>query len=620
MLQAGQQIGPFVVVRHLATGGTSEVYLVQEGARPLALKILKDSLCHLTAPQARMINEATVLESLHIDGVVRVLYNDDFEGRPYYVMEYLPSSLAERLSSPQRLVDVLPWLMAIARILAALHARGFVHRDVKPQNILFAQDHTPRLADFGHAKLPDEAGSIIPHSTETGTFLGTRDYAAPEQILNAKAVTDRADIYSLGVILFEALAGRRPFVARTEEARTLEQLTRRAPRLSRIAKHVPPALDELVARMLATDPQKRPTADEVVTRLSTLPQTYVSPMRWPRYAAALFLPLFLSCPLHSYSFADFDQALDLHSLDAAAAILDDTAGVALTPYEEAKRTQKQADLLRERGDLKPAQDAYAEACEQFKGLQKTKDQANCLTRLAEMHLHAGDAEPARHLYEEARALRERRAARDETSGGDEFYYAAYALGLWSLEQGDAAQAAAFLFRARGLTQNPLYLARTEERLAALTESARHSATPTADTAIRLADSAWPRAEAALRSKPRSRLAQLIHVRVALRRAWLREDSALEQAAWDKLDAVWSADRRRGLWAHSYLELLFDRLAQVPQREDLRARARLVFRELGQRSQWQGDVHVQRWQSMLEETKPPARPKITAAAPSQPNPA
>lgn len=260
MLKAGQQIGPYVVVSHVADGGTSEVYLVQAEGQSFALKILKEPLCQLSVLQARLLNEAIVLESVRIDGVVRVFGNGDFQGRPYFVMEYLPDSLAQRLPGPLPLREALALAEELAGILSELHARGLIHRDVKPQNVLFTKASALRLIDLSHAKLPHDEESLIPHSTETGAFLGTRDYAAPEQLLNAKAVDGRADVYALGMLLYESLCGRRPFAAVADKDVARKRLTRQAPRLSTLAPRIPPQLDRLLARMLELSPQARPTA------------------------------------------------------------------------------------------------------------------------------------------------------------------------------------------------------------------------------------------------------------------------------------------------------------------------------------------------------------------------
>ena len=187
-LPVGLRIGSYVIAEYLGEGGTSEVYLVRRDEESFALKILKEEERQSEVLQTRLINEAASLRQLNVEGVVRVHDEGDFAGRPYYVMEYLPSSLVDRLQRPLYPSQIVPNIRTILRILSVLHESRFVHRDVKPSNILFAPDGSVRLADFGHAKLPMEQLAVVPHSTQTGAFLGTREYAAPEQFLNAKTV------------------------------------------------------------------------------------------------------------------------------------------------------------------------------------------------------------------------------------------------------------------------------------------------------------------------------------------------------------------------------------------------------------------------------------------------
>ena len=149
MVPVGQCIGRYVVAGFLGEGGTSDVYLVQADGKSFALKILKEAHRLNTALQARLINEGEALRRLDIDGVVRIFDVGDESGRPFYVMERLIDSLSARLSRALPPSDVVPIIRQAARILSELHARGVVHRDVKPSNLLFARDGSVRLTDFG---------------------------------------------------------------------------------------------------------------------------------------------------------------------------------------------------------------------------------------------------------------------------------------------------------------------------------------------------------------------------------------------------------------------------------------------------------------------------------------
>ena len=120
----GQRIGLYVVADLLGEGGTSDVYLVRRDGEPFALKILKEEHRRSAVQQARLINEAEVLRVLDISGVVRAFAEGDFEGRPYYVMEYLPTTLAARLGKPLLPAQILPVIARLTHILTELRQRG----------------------------------------------------------------------------------------------------------------------------------------------------------------------------------------------------------------------------------------------------------------------------------------------------------------------------------------------------------------------------------------------------------------------------------------------------------------------------------------------------------------
>ena len=135
MFPVGARIGTYVVEALLGKGGTSEVYLVRRDGACFALKILKEEHRQNTALQARLINEAEALQQLDVEGVVQVFDAGDEAGRPFYVMERLSDSLATRLLRPLHPSEAVSIIRHIARILSDLHARGVVHRDVKPDKI-----------------------------------------------------------------------------------------------------------------------------------------------------------------------------------------------------------------------------------------------------------------------------------------------------------------------------------------------------------------------------------------------------------------------------------------------------------------------------------------------------
>ena len=620
-LPIGQRLGTYSVSGFLGEGGTSEVYLVCKGAQSFALKILKEEHRTSEALQARLINEAITLQKLDIAGVVRVFDEGDFAGRPFYVMEYLPTSLSARLIGLLPPSEIVPVITSLLRTLSELHQRGYVHRDVKPSNILFAADGTVRIADFGHAKLPEEESCVIPHSTETGAFLGTREYAAPEQLLNAKTVDGRADVYALGLILYEALAGRRPFMKQKPAELARLRLTQRAPRLSAARANLSPQLVELVAQMLERTPERRPCADQLLTRFETVPLALTARFSAIRLAALLALPVFLSgpslvdssaaisvttpspillAPSHAPDaliptindwFQQFNTALDEDSLDQVTVILQRVNGLAASQERSAKLMQKEADLARERGEPTKAMRLYLEAKMQFGPLKIRRDWAACAIREADMLMHLGKPEAAYSLYAEALRNHSVVLARPEPSRGNEVHLALFHLGLYYAQQKLFGDARKHFIEAIDATppSDTLFLARTEERLASL---------PTQTAPIQLLRSAAARARGVLAKLPHSRRAQLTLLRSEYRLAHLEHDVAAMQSVFNGLDALWSEDKRRGILAHDYLELLMEGIELDPQQKAWKLKARALIADIEQRKQWQGDIHLNKWKKKL----------------------
>lgn len=589
MLPAGQCIGRYVIIRHLADGGTSEVYELTDGIQAFALKILKEAHRTNSALQARFLNEAVVLENMAIAGVVRALSNGDFQGRPYFIMEYLPTSLAHRLPGPIAPSLLIPMMSTLARVLAALHQRGYVHRDIKPHNILFTRDGQLRLGDFSHAKLPQADDSVIPHSTETGTFMGTREYAAPEQLLNAKTVDGRADVYSLGLVLYEALAGHRPFSAPLVEDMVRQRLTRRPPQLIAVSGGLPAQLPRLVTRMLAYSPEKRPTAQEVAEQLAKMPLEPTRPWRRNALQAALLLGLALSLkPLPPANLDRFDWALDHRSLQEATTVLHEAEDPQPRPEVYARQLQKRADLAFAQGQLSIAAKLYEEAHLIFARLGDRRHQSSCANKCGDVLVHLGDTGRALRLYEESLQHQQVLSGR-KTNRGDEFPLTLYRLGLLHIEQQDWTRAQEQLLLAREAALQPLWLSRVEERLAAL---------PGAPDALNLARDALRQAELAVHADPGNKKAKLGHARALMRLGVLSNDSEVQRKALWEARALWQDDKEHGQWAHELLEMLMECIHREPERADLAAQVNELRQEMSRRGQWLDDVHIKRWRGDL----------------------
>ncbi|WP_437508302.1 serine/threonine-protein kinase [Sorangium sp. So ce1099] len=276
MLAPGVRVEGYEVVSVLAIGAMCQVYeaRAEHEARPVAVKVLHEMWCADQDIVTRFRNEASVLGRIQHPHVVRLLATGTLRaGSPYMILERLPTHLARALDDTE---DIVPSQTAvrlasqIASALLALHRRGIVHRDLKPANVLLdAHDLAEaevRLADLGLAKVRPEARSeqlAVGHiSTGGGALLGTWDYMAPEQWIKSKAAGVEADVYSLGVLLFQMLAGRPPYVA--EEPKELMALHLfESPPIDLLGAQTPPALRDLVGRMLNKVPATRPAMQEV---------------------------------------------------------------------------------------------------------------------------------------------------------------------------------------------------------------------------------------------------------------------------------------------------------------------------------------------------------------------
>jgi hypothetical protein len=234
----------------------SAVWLARDDVldRDVAVKMLHIRRLESAEAVERFEREARTLASLTHPGIVTVIDRGDDHGRPFIVFEYVRGrDLRERIADEGRLplADVLSIGEQIADALAYAHARGVIHRDVKPHNILLTPDGQPKLTDFGIARVLEEPGLTI-----EGRVLGTGDYLAPEQAAG-EPIDARADVYALGVLLYHALCGDVPFHADSyvETARLHAQAP--IPSVRDVRADAPVELAEIVARALAKRPDDR---------------------------------------------------------------------------------------------------------------------------------------------------------------------------------------------------------------------------------------------------------------------------------------------------------------------------------------------------------------------------
>jgi eukaryotic-like serine/threonine-protein kinase len=237
----------------IGTGGMADVWLAadRELDREVAVKILHDRFAQDKEFVERFRREAQSAAGLQHPNVVSIFDRGEFGDTYFIAMEYVDGpQLKDLVKGGMSTKDAIDFTRQILTAARFAHRKGIVHRDLKPQNVLIDGEGRARVADFGIAR--GESSDI----TATGSVMGTAQYLSPEQA-QGKETTPRSDIYSIGVILYEALTGRVPFQGDSAVAVALKQVSEAPRRPSAINPSVPPALDAVVMRALAKDPEAR---------------------------------------------------------------------------------------------------------------------------------------------------------------------------------------------------------------------------------------------------------------------------------------------------------------------------------------------------------------------------
>jgi predicted RNA-binding Zn-ribbon protein involved in translation (DUF1610 family) len=256
----------FVLLETLGVGGMGTVYKARDTQldRLVALKLLRKDLGTEIDPASRLQEEARVAASINHPNVIQVFSSGTDHGQFYLVMELVDhGSLDDFIEEPKRLPEkqVLEAGIQVAKGLRAAYAKGLIHRDVKPANILFADEHTAKIGDFGLA------GAAAEKAETRGEIWGTPYYVAPERLKN-EPEDFRSDIYSLGATLFHAIAGKAPIEGETNSAAALRDLKEKPLDLRRIAPDVSAATARVLQRMIAPDPAHRFSSyDDLVAEL-----------------------------------------------------------------------------------------------------------------------------------------------------------------------------------------------------------------------------------------------------------------------------------------------------------------------------------------------------------------
>ncbi len=250
-------IGRYEVVQQLGQGGMATVYLARDPSikRQVAIKVLPRQFTHDPQFRTRFQREAEVIAALEHASIVPVYDFGEQDDQPFIVMRYMSGgTLADRISKGAlSITEIASLFQRIGPAMDYAHSKGVIHRDIKPGNILFDSQDEASLSDFGIAKIAEATAAF----TGTGVMVGTPAYMSPEQAKGDKNLTGRTDIYSLGVVLFEALSGELPFHADTPMGVAIAHIQSPVPSLLERKPNLPPTFEGVIRKALDKDPGRR---------------------------------------------------------------------------------------------------------------------------------------------------------------------------------------------------------------------------------------------------------------------------------------------------------------------------------------------------------------------------
>jgi serine/threonine protein kinase len=256
-LQPGQMLGAYRILNKIGQGGMATVYKAYQPSmdRNVAIKVLPSQLAESKEFVTRFRQEARTIARLEHPHILPVFDFGEDDGVTYFVMRFLEAgTLKNKMEAgPLDLDEIDRIFTQLAEALGYAHSHGVVHRDLKPANALVDSSGNLFLTDFGIAKLLESAS---PRLTQTDAIMGTPAYISPEQA-QAAPVDQRSDIYSLGIILYEMVTGRVPFVADTPLAVILKHLNEPLPLPSALKGDIPPAIEQVILKALAKNPNDR---------------------------------------------------------------------------------------------------------------------------------------------------------------------------------------------------------------------------------------------------------------------------------------------------------------------------------------------------------------------------
>jgi predicted Ser/Thr protein kinase len=260
--QPEQRVGDYAIVRELGRGGMGRVYLATDVrlGRTVALKALPPHLTRDPAQRERLRREARAAAALSHPGICTIYALEELNDELFIAAEYIDGrTLRQEIAQGRRPSprDLLEMAEELAAALAAAHAKGITHRDLKPENVMRAPDGRLKILDFGLALIDPVAGPFTPTNvTQPGTLVGTPGYMAPEQ-LNGGPVDARADVFALGVLLYECACGTHPFQAASPLALAARVLEGEPRPIQTVCPDIPPVVASVIDRCLTKAPRDR---------------------------------------------------------------------------------------------------------------------------------------------------------------------------------------------------------------------------------------------------------------------------------------------------------------------------------------------------------------------------